>query len=291
MTAYVSLQHLERKIDGITILKSITAEARAGQVIALLGKNGAGKTTLLETLLGFSFPSAGKASLWNVEATQISGVLKQRIGFVPQQDELLPSLTGQEHLDLCKSFRPRWNQKLVDRLTVEWTVPLNQVTGKMSVGQRQTLSILMALAHEPELLILDEPVASLDPIARRQFLQQLVEIAADEQRAIIFSTHIVSDVERVANRVWMMREGELVYQGELDTLKESFAKVTLVGTEVFTEKFALPSLLNQRLEGNIARLTFTHWDEATKAALLKHYAGHLDVQHLGLEDIFLEMNA
>lgn len=180
MRACVSLHNLQRKLDSTLILKGISAEVLPGQVIALLGKNGSGKTTLLETILGFGFPSTGSASLWDVAATDIAGDIKQRIGFVPQQDELLSSLTGKEHLRLFKSFRPRWNQQLVDRLTIEWTIPMDLNTGKMSVGQRQKLSILLALAHEPELLILDEPVASLDPIARRQFLQQLVDIAADE---------------------------------------------------------------------------------------------------------------
>lgn len=290
MRACVSLQNLQRKLGSALILKGISAEVLPGQVIALLGKNGSGKTTLLETILGFGFPSTGSASLWDVAATEIAGDIKQRIGFVPQQDELLPSLTGKEHLRLFKSFRPRWNQQLVDRLTIEWTIPMDLNTGKMSVGQRQKLSILLALAHEPELLILDEPVASLDPIARRQFLQQLVDIAADEQRSVIFSTHIVSDVERVANQVWMLREGQLTYQGGLDELKESVAKITLVASETFTGKFALPDLINQKVQGNVAQLTFMNWSESREAALLQQFPARIEVQYLGLEDIFLEMN-
>lgn len=291
MRACVSLHNLQRKLDNTLILKGISAEVLPGQVIALLGKNGSGKTTLLETILGFGFPSIGSAVLWDVAATEISGDIKQRIGFVPQQDELLPGLNGKEHLDLFKSFRPRWNQPLVDRLTIEWTIPMDLNTGKMSVGQRQKLSILLALAHEPELLILDEPVASLDPIARRQFLQQLVDIAADEQRSVIFSTHIVSDVERVANQVWMLREGQLTYQGGLDELKESVAKVTLVAAEAFTGKFSLPDVINQKVQGNVAQLTFMNWNESREASLLQQFPARIDVQYLGLEDIFLEMNA
>src|SRR5690606_33548514 len=146
-------------------------------------------------------------------------------------------------------------------------------------------SILMALAHEPELLVLDEPVASLDPIARRQFLQQLVELAADEQRAVIFSTHIVSDVERVANQVWMMRDGQLIYQGGLDELKESVAKVTLRSSQAFTERVSFPHLINQKIQQNIAQLTFMHWSDEQKIQLLQQFPGDLEVQRLSLEDI------
>jgi ABC-2 type transport system ATP-binding protein len=286
----VSLQLLQRKLGGVTVLKGISAEVCPGQVIALLGKNGAGKTTLLETILGFGFPSAGEASLWGTKATAIDGDIKQRIGFVPQQDELLAGLNGRDHLELFKAFRKTWNQELVDRLVAEWLIPLDISTGKMSVGQRQKLSILLAMAHEPELLILDEPVASLDPIARRQFLQQLVDIAADENRAVIFSTHIVSDVERVANQVWMLRDGLLAYQGGLDELKESFVRVTLSFSQPFNQKINWANLVKQKNSGNQTQLTFSHWQPEMEQQLAQEFSAQVHVEYLGLEDIFLELN-
>lgn len=191
MIAPVSLNNVQRNLGGVTVLKGISAQVLPGQVVALLGKNGAGKTTLLETILGFGFPSAGDAKLWGVAATDIDCDTKPRLGFVPQQDELMQGLNGWEHLALFKAYYPHWNQMLVDKLITEWLIPMDSTVGKMSLGQRQKLSILLAIAHDPELLVLDEPVASLDPIARRQFLQQLVDIAADSSRSVIFSTHIV----------------------------------------------------------------------------------------------------
>lgn len=286
----ILLNGLQRKLGGVTILKGVDAEVLPGQVIALLGKNGAGKTTLLETILGFGFPSAGDAVLWGTKATEIEGEIKQRIGFVPQQDELLPGLNGKEHLALFKAFRHSWNQQLVDCLIIEWLVPMDINAGKMSVGQRQKLSILLAMAHEPELLILDEPVASLDPIARRQFLQQLVDIAADENRAVIFSTHIVSDVERVANQVWMLREGVLCYRGGLDELKESFVRVTLASHQPFTQKVKWPNVIKQKNNGNQVLLTLEHWQPEMKALLAQEFSAEVNIEYLGLEDIFLELN-
>lgn len=286
----VSLQILQRTLGGVTILKGITADVLPGQVIALLGKNGAGKTTLLETILGFGFPSAGEAKLWDTKATSIDGEIKQRLGFVPQQDELLAGLNGKDHLELFKAFRKTWNQQLVDRLVAEWLIPTDIAVGKMSVGQRQKLSILLAMAHEPELLILDEPVASLDPIARRQFLQQLVEIAADENRAVIFSTHIVSDVERVANQVWMLRDGELAYQGGLDELKETFVRITLSFSQPFNQKIIWANLVKQKNSGNQTLLTFSHWQPEMEQQLAQEFSAQVQVEYLGLEDIFLELN-
>jgi ABC-2 type transport system ATP-binding protein len=272
------------------VLKGISVDVNPGQVIALLGKNGAGKTTLLECLLGFGFPSFGDAKLWGVKATDIEGDIKQRIGFVPQQDELLPSLTGNQHLDLFKAFRPTWNESLVNRLVAEWLIPLDINTGKMSVGQRQKLSILLAMAHEPELLILDEPVASLDPIARRQFLQQLVDIAADERRAVIFSTHIVSDVERVANHVWMMIDGNFAYQGDLDSLKESVARVTFAGVKELPAGAYIPGLVRKKVQGNQLVLTLSQWSATLQQQLEQQISEQISIEYLCLEDIFLEMN-
>ena len=290
MQVPIFLNNLQRQLGKTSVLKGVTANVTPGQIIALLGKNGAGKTTLLETILGFGFPSFGTATLWGVNATEIDGDIKQRIGFVPQQDELLAGMTGKDHLDLFKAFRKTWNQELVDRLVMDWLIPMDISTGKMSVGQRQKLSILLAMAHEPELLILDEPVASLDPIARRQFLQQLVEIAADEKRTVIFSTHIVSDVERVANHVWMLRDGVLAYQGELDELKESFARVTLSFNEPFNQKINWPNIIKQKNLHHQTLLTIEHWQPEMEQLLVQEFSAQVSVEHLGLEDIFLELN-
>jgi ABC-2 type transport system ATP-binding protein len=289
MSPSVMLKDLQRQLSGVTILKGINAEVLPGQVIALLGKNGAGKTTLLETILGFGFPSAGEAKLWQVDATQMAGATKQRIGFVPQQDELLVGMNGWEHLALFKAYQHRWNQALVDRLIIDWLIPMDTYVGKMSVGQRQKLSILLALAHEPELLVLDEPVASLDPIARRQFLQQLVEIAADENRAVIFSTHIVNDVERVANQVWILRDGVLVCQSDLDGLKETLVRVRLTSNQPLPEKIRWPYLLKQKNQGPQSQLTIQHWQPDMAQQLAHEFNADVAVEYLSLEDIFLEL--
>lgn len=220
----VAFEQLVKQFDDTVVLKGISATIRRGEVVGLLGLNGAGKTTMLEAALGLCTPSSGSVSLFGRESTShLDQDTKARIGFVPQRDELLDNFTGQRYLNLIADFYPHWNRELISRLASEWQVPLNQSSSNMSVGQRQKLSILSALGHEPELLILDEPVASLDPVARRQFLRELVNIASSQTRTIIFSTHIVTDLERVASRVWLLRDGTLAVDEELDALKERSA--------------------------------------------------------------------
>jgi ABC-2 type transport system ATP-binding protein len=118
----------------------------------------------------------------------------------------------------------------------------------------------------------------------------LVEIAADENRAVIFSTHIVSDVERVANQVWMLREGVLAYQGGMDELKESFARVTLVANQPFAQKINWPHLIKQKNNGNQTLLTFERWLPEMEQQLAQEFSAQVQVEFLGLEDIFLELN-
>lgn len=215
------LERLVKRFDGLSVLKGINGEVHRGDVVGLLGLNGAGKTTLLETALGFAIPDEGSVSLFGHSSSAMADeTLKHRIGFVPQQDELIEEMKGSEFLRLVSRFYPRWNHRLIERLSQDWDVPLERITRKLSVGQRQKLSILAALGHEPELIVLDEPVASLDPLARRHFLQELIGMVSGGDRTILFSTHIVSDIERIANRAWILKDGELIVDEALDNLKE-----------------------------------------------------------------------
>lgn len=218
----LELNGLHKSFDAHAVLRGISATVDKGDVVGLLGLNGAGKTTLLETILGFAMPNEGDVSLFGHSSSVMRDEsLKHRVGFVPQQDELLETMTGRAFLKMISQFYAAWNHGLIDRLALDWNVPLDRAAMKLSLGQRQKLSILAALGHEPELIILDEPVASLDPLARRSFLQELIEIVSGGDRTIIFSTHIVSDLERIANRVWILRDGLLAVDEALDHLKET----------------------------------------------------------------------
>jgi ABC-2 type transport system ATP-binding protein len=136
-------------------------------------------------------------------------------------------MTGAQFLELVSRFYSRWNKDLIGRLARDWTVPLDKRAHKLSVGERQKLSILAALGHEPELLVLDEPVASLDPLSRRRFLQELIDMTSGGDRTILFSTHIVADLERIASRVWILKDGQLLVDEPLDSLKEAAVGVAL----------------------------------------------------------------
>ena len=287
----LTIDGLHKRFADKAVLKGISASVQRGEVIGLLGLNGAGKTTLLETALGFAIADAGSVKLFGSESALIvDEKLKHKVGFVPQQDELMPQMTGKQYLALIAEFYPSWNQGLIDRLAQEWLVPLDTMIQKLSVGQRQKLSILSALGHEPELIILDEPVASLDPMARRQFLKEIVALASNGDRTVLFSTHIVSDLERVASRVWIMKDGGLLVDDALDTLKERTVRLRLPADAKLPAGFQDAGILHRRSEHGIQVLTLSHWSDYHQQQLQQ--AGiNAVVEPLSLEDIFLELHA
>jgi len=160
----------------------------------------------------------------------------------------------------------------------------------MSVGERQKLSILLALGHRPDILILDEPVASLDPIARRQFLEQIVEVASDGQRSVVFSSHIVSDIERLANRIWILKEGRFYWNGDLDSLKESFVRVHIRGERALPERLAIPHAVTVRRQDSHAIAIVSDWSEVAREAIESATGATVEVETLSLEEIFVELH-
>ena len=287
---YALARHLGKSFNGGAVLKDVSLRVEPGDVVGVLGKNGAGKTTLLELLLGFTPATAGSVQLFGYDSYRLPGAAKARIGFVPQQDELVGQLTAADQIGVIASFYPSWDDALVLRLSRAWEVDLRQRIKGMSVGQRQKLSILLALGHKPDMLILDEPVASLDPIARRQFLEQIVEVAADGRRAVVFSSHIVSDVERLANRIWILKDQRMYWQGDFDSLKESIVRVHVRATHVLPASLAIPHALRLQRNGTTATAVVQNWREGLNEPLAQQLGAEIEVEQLTLEDIFLELH-
>ena len=286
----VEASNLSKAFGDKQVLRDMSFGVAAGDVIGVLGKNGAGKTTLLEVMLGFTPPTAGAVRVFGHDSYSLPGNVKSRVGFVPQQDELLDQLSVGDQLRVIASFYPRWDSALISRLCGEWGVNLDARIKSLSVGERQKLSILLAFGHQPDLLILDEPVASLDPIARRQFLEQLLTISADGQRAIVFSSHIVSDIERLANRIWILKDGKLDWQGDLDSLKESIVRVHLRGTNAELPAIAIPGVLNMRRDGAFVTAVVRDWTPEAQEKVEKSASVQVEVETLGLEEIFIELH-
>jgi ABC-2 type transport system ATP-binding protein len=262
----------------------------AGSVVGLLGQNAAGKTTLIKTALGLIRPTRGEAKIFGETAWDLSATAKARIGYVPQVITLYPWMRARQLINYTASFYPRWNDDLVRRLAIEWAIPREDKVGTLSVGTLQKLAIVLALGHEPELLVLDEPAASLDPGARRDFLRTLLDIAVDGKRTIVFSTHITSDLERVADRVAILRAGKITYDGELDQLKDSVKRLHVTSPTPLPPTFSVPGAVRAQVEGNEALISVRDVSPQLVEDIRRNYAATVGVQDLNLEDIFLELH-
>jgi ABC-2 type transport system ATP-binding protein len=287
---YVAAQRLGKSFGAKRVLDDVSFEIEPGDVVGVLGKNGAGKTTLLELMLGFTPPTEGSVRLFGHDSFRLPGAAKARVGFVPQQDELINQLTAADQIGVIASFYPQWDDALIDRVCKGWEINLRERIKGMSVGQRQKLSILLALGHRPDLLILDEPVASLDPLARRQFLEQIVEVAADGRRAVVLSSHIVSDIERLANKIWIVKDGRLWWRGDFDALKESIVRLHVRASRPLPDALAIPNALSLERNGTSATAVVRDWTDELERDVRAKLDAQVEIESLALEDIFLELH-
>ncbi len=267
------------------VLKGLDWQLHPGQVIGLLGRNGAGKTTLLEAMLGLRDLQGGSVELFGESGPQLSDATRARIGYVPQRSDLFEGFTANELLAYFRSFYPRWNTGKADGLLSRWDIARDQPIARLSGGQQQRLSIIRALAHEPDLLVLDEPVSSLDPAGRREFLRELVDQVLDRGTTVVLSTHILSDLERVAFNVAFLRDGRIAVQAPLDELLDTTRQVT--GTREQVDAFCTrydAKVLQRRAHG-----------DASELALLTLPAGcsavddALPQEPVNLEVLFMEL--
>jgi ABC-2 type transport system ATP-binding protein len=269
------------------VLKNLDWQLLPGQVVGLLGRNGAGKTCLLESLLGLREPQLGTVQLFGQNAAELDDAGRSRIGYVPQQSDLFEGFTPAQLLRYFKSFYSRWNEAKVDGLMSRWDIARDKPIAKLSGGQQQRLSIIRALAHEPDLLVLDEPVASLDPAGRRDFLRELVEQVLDRGTTVVFSTHILSDLERVAFNVAFLKQGRIGLQAPLDELLDEVRAVTGPSAD-------LQALIGARGLQTLSRSSLEEGRERCllrlpKAGVNDPLPAGLSSERLNLEDLFMEL--
>jgi ABC-2 type transport system ATP-binding protein len=278
----VQMRNVSKVFLARAVLDRLNFEVPKGSVVGLLGKNGAGKTTLLRCALGLARPQLGSVLILGEPAWNLSASAKQRIGYVPQSPQLYPWMQVRHIIDYVGSFYVRWKRELAARLADDWHIPLTRRAGTLSVGELQKLTLVLALGHEPELLVLDEPVASLDPAARREFLKVVLEIASGGDRTVIFSTHITSDLERVADRVAILRRGHISFFGELGELKDQIKRLRLTSRKMLPEKLDLPGILRQRVEGDRALLTTSAMTPDLVGQIESRWQAKVEVQDLNL---------
>ncbi len=283
---------LVKAFDGREVLCRLDWEVPQGRVVGLLGRNGAGKTTLLRCLLGLSPVDAGSIEILGEPMDEPRGERLHRIGYVPQSFDLFPWMKVGDFLTFTAAFYRRWDTALVERLLAEWQLDRKKKIAALSQGQRQMLAIVRALAPDPDLLVLDEPVASLDPIARRDFLATLLPLVRRPGKTVIFSTHITTDLERVDADIALLRAGRIALMRPLSELRAQLRGAVLTRAAGFTAAPTLEDALSARVREGQARYVIDTGN-AEIAARLQTLAARedarLELAPLDLEDLFVEL--
>lgn len=281
---------LIKQYNHCSVLRGVSLSVEAGTVLGLIGRNGAGKSTLIRALLGLIEPDAGGATVWGVPALAMTDMLKARLGYVPQQPEAMAWLKIGEMLDFVGRFYPRWDFWYVEATLERWQLPRNRALAKLSPGERQRVAILRALAPQPELLVLDEPASALDPLGRRELLREIASRAGDSGTTVLFSTHIVSDLERVASHVAFLHEGRLLLHSELDSLKERNLRLHVPEAIASQMREDVPGEVSRRshpyggLSITVLRAGDAPWPDLLRLPGVRG-------EPLSLEDLFIEVSA
>lgn len=286
----VDVNGLTKRFGAHDVLRNLDWQIGRGSVVGLVGTNGSGKSTLIKCLLGLLSPTAGQIRLFGEDPWTLSAAAKERLGYVPQTVELYPWMTVDQITRYVGAFYRNWDQAWVATLIDRWQLPRNHRVGPMSPGQLQKLALVLAIGHRPELLILDEPVASLDPVARREFLRSLLELTGDNEHTVIFSTHITSDLERVASHVAMLRDGRIALFDELDAVKDRVKRLRITAVNDLPATFAVRGALRTQVDGRNALVAVSALDDRLVREVEIEWQADVAVEDLNLEDIFLELH-
>jgi ABC-2 type transport system ATP-binding protein len=279
MTAVIETSGLTKRYRRVTALSDCTISVPEGRISALVGPNGAGKTTLLRLLAGLAAPTGGRAAVLGGAPRQDPGFLAE-IGFLAQEIPLYRRMTAEDHIGIGAHLNPRWGGESVrDRLR-GLNIPLDAAVGTLSGGQRAQVALALTLAKRPKILLLDEPVAALDPLARRHFLGTLADAVAQGGLTVILSSHLVADIERVCDHLILLASSRVQLCGDIGVLLNEHR--VLVGlrkdttaierdhTVVQTERTARQTTVLVRLNGPVADPEWEAEDVGLEAMVLAY---------------------
>lgn len=227
MSDVLKVENLTHNFGPKKALDNVNVTLGKGRVLGLIGENGAGKTTLIKHILGLYQPGQGSVRVFGLDPVQEPAKVLGRIGYLAEEDWLPNWMRVAELQRYYQGFYPGWNQEYAEQLRTTFAIDRRSKISELSKGQRARVGLMAALAYRPELLLLDEPSSGLDPIVRREILSSIVRAVADDNRTVLFSSHLLSEVEMVADEIAMIRNGEILFCDTLDGIKEAHTRVIL----------------------------------------------------------------
>jgi len=223
----IALDNVCKQYGSLEVLTGLSLQVNKGEVYGFLGRNGAGKSTAIRMMMGITKISSGSIHLFGEPIGSNVIATRQRIGYVAQEQHFYPWMTPKNLAKFVRGFYPKWDQARYEHLLSLFELPVARKLGNFSGGMKAKLALTTALATQPECLILDEPTAGMDPVARREFLDLVSEEARQVDATIFFSTHLIDDIEAIADRIGIVESGKTVYEGALAPLSNSIATYSI----------------------------------------------------------------
>ncbi|MFC1839000.1 ABC transporter ATP-binding protein [Thermodesulfobacteriota bacterium] len=285
----ISVTNLSKYFGSVQAINNLSLEIYPGRIIGLMGANGGGKSTLIRHLIGLYLPDAGNCTTFGVEAKKLGPEELARIGYVHQEGKLIEWMSIAKLIRYVAAYYPNWNTEIESRYIEEFELDTKARVGKLSPGQRQKLAVLLAIGFQPELLILDEPAAAMDPLARRKFLELLMEIIQVSGRTIIISSHILTDIEKVIDHALIMDKGKMLCDCHVDDLREQYIKLRLTSLNgPIPENLPFDNIIQREQNGSKAIVTLSRNIKSPDE--LEEIADNINCQMeqlpLPLEDIY-----
>lgn len=288
----LEFDNLSKQYGKVPVLKGLSLRVQANEVYGFLGRNGAGKSSAIRVAMGISQPSAGEVRLFGEPMNARNQVhLRQRVGYVSQEQNFYPWMTASSVGDFVSGFYPSWDSATYQSLLTRLDLPPDRKLGQLSGGMRVKVALALALSHRPQLLILDEPTAGLDPVARREFLEIVRDQAAKREMTTFFSTHLIDEVELAANRLAIVEAGTTRFEGTVDALLEPFVSlVEAPGVRGATLPEALQaegfSVLQDRVQRGQRQLMVRVPSQRAGLSLI---TDQWELDKPSLEDIFVQL--
>ena len=283
----IAIEGLTHRFGKLTAVDDLRLEVPAGTVCGFLGRNGAGKTTTIQILMNLLKPRAGRVEVLGLDAVTDTLELRRQVGYVAENRVMYGWMRVRELVWFTGQFYDTWNHDRVDALIDRFGLDPDQKVKHLSRGMNAQLALTLALGHGPRLLILDEPASGLDVVVRRDFLESIIGLIQEEGRTVFLSSHLVHEVERVADRVAIIEKGRLVAEGAVDEVKGSVKRVVVRMPDGADELRDIEGLRQVQGEGPRLLLTVVGYGVA-QAARIQAQGGHIeDVMDVGLEEAFV----
>lgn len=289
MTAAMRFEEVTRTFGRTLALDRVSFAVEPGSVVGILGRNGAGKTTALRLAHGLLWPDAGRLSVLGLDPVAQGAEVRTRVALLSEESSLYPWMTVEEIVGFAGALHPRWDPPLAASLRRRLDLDPKAKIASLSRGTRAKVALVLAVASRPDLLLLDDPTAGLDPLVRREVLEGILEAVPEEGGAVVYASHLVHDVERVADRVIVMDGGRIRIDRELGPLKESIRRARAVFDGTPPETTALPGVIDARVDGRVLTVVAAGANGDLLAALRALGAAEVTVEAIPLEEILVAL--